>query len=48
MKEEAGGIFLCVVKLIRRRIVKEKKKKKDGDLVSESIGPKPQPKQKAQ
>lgn len=47
MKEEAGGICLCVVKLIRRRIVKEIKKK-DGDLVSESIGPKPQPKQKAQ
>ena len=46
MKEEAGGICLCVVKLIRRRIVKEKKK--DRDLVSESIGPKPQPKQKAQ
>lgn len=39
-------MFICVVKLIRRR--KVKKKKKDGDLVSESIGPKPQPKQKAQ
>ena len=26
----------------------EGNKKKDGDLVSESIGPKPQPKQKAQ
>ena len=30
---------MCVIKLIRRRTAKEKKKK--GDLVNESIGPKP-------